>query len=94
MNSRHAKETLLNEAINHYEKSAQIYVFMSLWSDNEPYSIDDVVILLKERIERLERYFDEYPNSEMALAELSISRRKLKIMSKRQQILNELGQVQ
>lgn len=32
---------LLKQAIQHYRKSHQIFTFMSLYSDNEPYPIDE-----------------------------------------------------
>ena len=34
-------ELLLQQAIQHYRKSHQIFTFMSLYSDNEPYPIDE-----------------------------------------------------
>ena len=34
---------LLQQAIQHYRKSHQVFTFMSLYSDNEPYPIDEVI---------------------------------------------------
>ena len=44
-------ELLLKQAIQHYRKSSQIFTFMSLYSDNEPYPIDEVIEVLKQRLE-------------------------------------------
>ncbi len=41
---------LLKEAIQHYRKSHQIFTFMSLYSDNEPYPIDEVIQVLEQRL--------------------------------------------
>ena len=43
-------ELLLKQAIQHYRKSSQIFTFMSLYSDNEPYPIDEVIEVLKQRL--------------------------------------------
>lgn len=62
MRAEIAKRNLLNIAIKHYLENSEIMRFMSLQDDNEPYPIEDVIILLSERIERLEREFKQYPN--------------------------------
>ena len=36
-------ELLLKQAIQHYRKSSQIFTFMSLYDDNEPYPIDELL---------------------------------------------------
>lgn len=41
---------LLKQAIQHYRKSHQIFTFMSLYSDNEPYPIDEVIEVLEQRL--------------------------------------------
>lgn len=43
-------ELLLQQAIQHYRKSHQIFTFMSLYSDNEPYPIDEVIQVLEQRL--------------------------------------------
>lgn len=59
MRAEIAKRNLLNIAIKHYLENSEIMLFMSLQDDNEPYPIEDVIVLLSERIERLEREFKQ-----------------------------------
>lgn len=47
-------DLLLKQAINHYRKSSTIFTFLSLYSDFEPYPIDEVVDVLKLKIDDLE----------------------------------------
>lgn len=50
-----SKRFLLSTAIRHYLKpTSEIYRFMSLYDDNEPYPLVEVIELLKERILELE----------------------------------------
>ncbi|HHF3475749.1 TPA: hypothetical protein ACPKB5_001490 [Haemophilus influenzae] len=51
---------LLQQAIKHYRKSSQIFTFMSLYSDNEPYPIDDVIEVLENRLNVIKRQIDDF----------------------------------
>ncbi len=51
---------LLQQAIKHYRKSHQIFTFMSLYSDNEPYPIDDVIEVLENRLNVIKRQIDNF----------------------------------
>ena len=53
-------ELLLKQAIQHYRKSSQIFTFMSLYSDNEPYPIDDVIQVLENRLNVIKRQIDNF----------------------------------
>ncbi|OOF56027.1 hypothetical protein [Rodentibacter myodis] len=47
-------DLLLKQAIQHYRKSSTIFTFLSLYSDFEPYPLDEVVDVLKRKISDLE----------------------------------------
>ena len=51
---------LLKEAIQHYRKSHQIFTFMSLYSDNEPYPIDEVIQVLEQRLVAIQCEIDDF----------------------------------
>ncbi|MFZ7156047.1 hypothetical protein ACLS0M_04905 [Avibacterium avium] len=64
MKCRIAKEAQLSSAITHYLEKRPLLRFMSLYDDNEPYPLTDVITLLNERIKRLESEVLQYPNNE------------------------------
>lgn len=86
MRAEIAKRNLLNIAIKHYLENSEIMRFMSLQDDNEPYPIEDVIILLSERIERLEREFKQYPNesNKQGLTRAINQLKKLAIIQRKQ----------
>lgn len=51
---------LLQQAIEHYRKSSQIFTFMSLYSDNEPYPIDEVIEVLEQRLVAIQCEIDNF----------------------------------
>lgn len=51
---------LLKQAIQHYRKSHQIFTFMSLYSDNEPYLIDEVIEVLEQRLVAIQCEIDDF----------------------------------
>lgn len=53
-------ELLFKQAIQHYRKSSQIFTFMSLYSDNEPYPIDEVVQVLGQRLNAIQSEIDSF----------------------------------
>lgn len=53
-------ELLLKQAIQHYRKSSQIFTFMSLYSDDEPYPIGEVVQVLKQRLNAIQCEIDNF----------------------------------
>ena len=89
---------LLQQAIEHYRKSSQIFTFMSLYDDNEPYPIDDVIHVLERRITVMEREIDNLTKMTAGLRKnerletsLYITKKHLETMRKRkQEIGNEM----
>lgn len=53
-------ELLLKQAIQHYRKSSQIFTFMSLYSDNEPYPIYEVIQVLGQRLNAIQSEIDSF----------------------------------
>lgn len=51
---------LLQQAIQHYRKSSQLFTFMSLYSDNEPYPIDEVIEVLEQRLVAIQCEIDNF----------------------------------
>lgn len=51
---------LLQQAIQHYRKSHQIFTFMSLYSDNEPYPINEVIQVLEQRLNAIQSEIDGF----------------------------------
>lgn len=85
-------ELLLKQAIQHYRKSHQIFTFMSLYSDNEPYPIDEV---LEQRLVAIQCEIDNFTKMTAGLRkneqlEMSFytTKKHLETMRKRKQ---ELG---
>lgn len=72
----------MNLAIAHYlnatkRKESPVFHFVSLYSDDEPYPLTELITCLNERIKGLEREFKAYPTNTLAVA-LDINRRKLR----------------
>lgn len=89
---------LLQQAIEHYRKSSQIFTFMSLYDDNEPYPIDDVIHVLERRITVIEREIDNFTKMTAGLRKnerletsLYTTKKQLDVMRKiKQEIGNEM----
>lgn len=65
MKAKVSKQFLRPTAIRHYAQSREIYRFMSLYDDNEPYSIEEVIELQKVHIEALQAEFKLCPSEFM-----------------------------
>lgn len=82
---------ILLQAVKHYQKSAQIFTFSSLYSDFEPYPIDEVVDVLKLKVSDLECAIDSHPLNESLKTSLYTTKKHLETMRKRkQEIDNEM----
>ena len=86
---------LLQQAIQHYRKSSQIFTFVSLYSDNEPYPIDEVVQVLKQRLNAIQCEIDNFTKMTAGLRKnerletsFYTTKKHLEMMRKRKQ---ELG---
>ena len=86
---------LLKEAIQHYRKSHQIFTFMSLYSDNEPYPIDEVIEVLEQRLVAIQCEIDNFTKmtaglrkNEQLETSFYTTKKHLEMMRKRKQ---ELG---
>ena len=51
---------ILLQAVKHYQKSAQIFTFMSLYSDDEPYPIDEGIQVLEQRLNAIQCEIDNF----------------------------------
>ena len=74
---------LLKQAIQHYRKSHQIFTFMILYSDNEPYPIDELIQVLEQRLVEIQCEIDNFTKMTAGLR-----KKHLEMMRKRKQ---ELG---
>ena len=89
---------LLQQVIQHYRKSSQIFTFMSLYSDNEPYPIDEVIQVLEQRLVAIQCEIDNFTKMTAGLRkneQLETSfytmKKHLEMMRKRkQEIGNEM----
>ena len=89
---------LLKEAIQHYRKSSQIFTFMSLYSDNEPYPIDEVIQVLEQRLVAIQCEIDNFTKMTAGLRKnerletsFYTTKKHLEMMRKRkQEIGNEM----
>ena len=86
---------LLKEAIQYYRKSHQIFTFMSLYSDNEPYPIDEVIQVLEHRLVAIQCEIDNFTKMTAGLRKnerletsFYTTKKHLEMMRKRKQ---ELG---
>ncbi|OOF56369.1 hypothetical protein BKK56_03495 [Rodentibacter genomosp. 2] len=81
-------DLLLKQAIDHYRKSSDMFTFLSLYNDFEPYPIDEVVDVLKRKISDLEdelSYWRKLGRENEALeTQLYALKKQLKRMEQRQ----------
>lgn len=61
MRCKQAKQNLLLSAVNHYKKSTALFTFVSLYDDEEPYPISEVIHALE--CNAAKREIDNRPNS-------------------------------
>lgn len=87
---------LLKQAIQHYRKSHQIFTFMSLYSDNEPYLIDEVVQVLKQRLNAIQSEIDNFTKMTAGLRKnerletsFYTTKKHLEMMRKRKQEIGD-----
>ena len=86
---------LLKQAIQHYRKSHQIFTFMSLYSDNEPYPIDEVIEVLEQRLVAIQCEIDNFTKitaglrkNERLETSFYTTKKHLEMMRKRKQELD------
>ena len=89
-------ELLLKQAIQHYRKSSQIFTFMSLYSDDEPYPIGEVVQVLKQRLNAIQCDIDNFTKMTAGLRKnerletsFNTTKKHLEMMRKRKQELGD-----
>lgn len=63
MRCKQAKQNLLLSAVNHYKKSTALFTFVSLYDDEEPYAISEVIHALKCKYNAAKREIDSRQNS-------------------------------
>lgn len=87
---------LLKQAIQHYRKSSQIFTFMSLYSDNEPYPIDEVIQVLEQRLVAIQCEIDNFAKmtaglrkNEQLETSFYTTKKYLEMMRKRKQELGD-----
>ena len=89
---------LLKQAIQHYRKSSQIFTFMSLYSDDEPYPIDGVIQVLEHCLVAIRCEIDNFTKMTAGLRKnerletsFYTTKKHLEMMRKRkQEIGNEM----
>lgn len=60
---KEAKQNLLIAAVKHYKKSTALFTFISLYDDNEPYPLDEVIYILQCKCDAAKREINNRPNS-------------------------------
>ncbi len=60
---KEAKQNLLLTAVKHYKKSTALFTFISLYDDNEPYPLDEVIYILQCKCDAAKREINNRPNS-------------------------------
>lgn len=87
---------LLKEAIQHYKKSSQLFTFISLYSDNEPYPIDEVIQVLEQRLVAIQCEIDNFTKMTAGLRKnerletsFYTTKKHLETMRKRKQELGD-----
>ena len=63
MRCKEAKQNLLLTAVKHYKKSTELFTFVSLYDDDEPYPIEEVIYALRCKCDEAKREIDSRPNS-------------------------------
>lgn len=89
-------DLLLKQAIDHYRKSSTIFTFMSLYSDNEPYPIDEVIEVLEQRLNAIQCEMDNFTKmtagprkNEQLETSFYTTKKHLETMRKRKQELGD-----
>lgn len=84
MKCKTAKEFLRPMAIEHYitNRNSNLFIFMSLYSDEEPYPIEDLVEVQKSRVALLMADFDRLPTAFLE-TELLFAKKMLTQIEKR-----------
>ncbi|WP_373777829.1 hypothetical protein [Glaesserella sp.] len=75
---------VMDMAIKHYIENGSktpLFTFKSLYSDNEAYPLDELLIVLYERIGALEREFEAMLSDSLAI-QLSLLRKKFNTLHK------------
>lgn len=88
---KEAKQNLLIAAVKHYKKSTALFTFISLYDDNEPYPLDEVIYILQCKCDAAKREIDSRPNSPNmdALETIYfIAKKQLDAMLKQQKRIN------
>ena len=87
---------LLKQAIQHYRKSSQIFTFMSLYSDNEPYPIDELIEVLEQRLVAIQCEIDDFTKMTAGLRKnerletsFYTTKKHLEMMRKRKQEIGD-----
>ena len=91
MRCKQAKQNLLLSAVNHYKKSTALFTFVSLYDDEEPYPISEVIHALECKCNAAKREIDSRPNSlNMDALETIyfIAKKQLDAMLKQQKRIN------
>lgn len=68
--------------LNKYQRSeSPLFCFMSLYSDDELYPLDEVVTCLNERIKGLEQAFKLYPTDSLAITLDRLRRQRMALVA-------------
>lgn len=75
---------LMDMAIKHYLENENgtetpLFTFKSLWSDEEPYPLDELLFCLDERIADLEEQFKAHPIENTVIALNTLRRKRAKL---------------
>ena len=60
---KEAKQNLLLSAVKHYKKNNHTFTFISLYDNEEPYPIEEVIYALRCKCDAAKREIDSRPNS-------------------------------
>ena len=88
---KEAKQNLLLTAVKHYKKSTALFTFISLYDDNEPYPLEEVIYILQCKCDAAKREINNRPNSPNmdALETIYfIAKKQLDAMLKQQKRIN------
>nr|DAS41802.1 MAG TPA: hypothetical protein [Caudoviricetes sp.] len=88
---KEAKKNLLLTAVKHYKKSTALFTFISLYDDNEPYPLEEVIYILQCKCDAAKREINNRPNSPNmdALETIYfIAKKQLDAMLKQQKRIN------
>lgn len=78
---------IIRQAVGFYEKSAKsdplpAFTFLSLWNDEEPYPIKELISVLTAKIERADSTLWQYPNNDSLIREWAVWKQWLARMEK------------